>query len=350
MRNPLKIIQVGVGKWGWTWVPIILESAEWELVGIVDIDKKKADEACKYYNLDTELCFSTIEEALRVIEADAVLVAVPPEAHRNVTISAIEKGLHCLVEKPLANTIREAQDIVEYALHRKCKLMVSQNYRFKKVPQTVKELIRRRVIGEIGTVYVDFQKSPVFSGFRTKMPEPLLRDMAIHHFDLMRAILGLEPIKIVAYSWNPSWSWFDGNAVAVVLIEMSNGAIVNYRGSWVSKGWETTWDGDWHIQGEDGEIFWANNEVIVRPTDISKTVFMEGALERNGQMQAELVGLQAQDREAVLFEFASAIKEDREPETSGSDNIKSLSMVLGACKSIELKRPVDIRELVNRSL
>jgi len=347
MNKPLKMIQVGLGRWGWGWIPIVSESPQWELVGLVDIDKGKLNKACEHYNFESELTFSTLDSALKVVGADAALIVVPPEAHADITIDAIKKGLHCIVEKPIAPKIKDAQDMVECALGNQRKLMVSQNYRFRRAPRTVRHLLQRGVIGEVGTVYVNFQKAPSFSGFRTKMPEPLITDMAIHHFDQMRGILGLEPVRIMGYSWNPKWSWFTGNAVALVLIEMSNGAIINYTGSWVTRGWETTWDGDWHIQGDGGEIYWANNEIIIRPTDISKMVFTKGALEAHKEMRADLVKLPGEDREGVLFEFASAIRDDEEPETSGKDNIKSLAMVIGACMSIESNRSINIEEVIN---
>jgi predicted dehydrogenase len=179
------------------------------------------------------------------------------------------------------------------------------------------------------------------------MAEPLITDMAIHHFDQMRGILGLEPVRITARSWNPKWSWFAGNAVASVLVEMSNQATVSYTGSWVSQGWETTWDGDWRIQGDGGEINWANNEVVIRPTDLFKTVFMKGAVEQNGMLHADLVSMEVEERWAVLLEFAASILEDREPETNAADNLKSMAMVIGASMSVKRREPILIDEVLS---
>jgi predicted dehydrogenase len=225
-------------------------------------------------------------------------------------------------------------------------VMVSQNYRFKRGPQTVKKILQSGLIGEVGSVFVNFQKAPRFSGFRLEMVEPLITDMAIHHFDQMRGIIGLEPIRITARSWNPKWSWFSGNAVSSVLVEMSNQATVAYTGSWVSQGWETTWDGDWRIQGDGGEIHWANNEVVIRPTDLFKTVFMKGAVERNGTLQVHLVPMEVEERWAVLAEFAASILENREPETNAVDNLKSMAMVLGALQSVKTGRPTLIDDIL----
>lgn len=347
MKEPLRILQIGTGGWGWSWIQVVQESPDWELAGIVDLSADARKKACEYYGIEGNLAFDTLQNALSSVLADAALVVVPPEAHADVTIEALKSGLHCLVEKPISHNIEDAKRMIKAADRTGMKLMVSQNYRFKRAPQTVKWVIGQGIIGEIGSVYVNFQKSPPFTGFRAEMEEPLITDMSIHHFDQMRGILGLDPVKVLAYSWNPKWTWFKGNPVATVIFEMNNGAVITYTGSWVSRGWETTWDGEWRIQGDGGEIYWGNNRVIVHPTDIFKSVFVKGALEADGDMHCDLLDLPAEERWASLAEFAGSIFEDREPETSGKDNIKTLAMVIGARRSREEGKPVTIEEMLS---
>lgn len=348
--KPLRMIQVGLGGWGWSWTQVVLDSPHWELAAIVDLNEEILANACSSYGLDKSMAFPSLKEAIQQVEADAVLVVAPPQFHAAVALEAFTHGLHCIIEKPLAGTIEDSLKIVEAAKRANRKVMVSQNYRFKRAPQTVKHVLNKKAIGEIGTVYINFQKAPQFDGFRTEMDEPLITDMAIHHFDQIRGILGLEPKRVTAVSWNPSWSWFKGNATASVLFEMENGAMVSYVGSWVSRGWETTWDGDWRIQGTDGEIKWADNKVVYKPSDLFKSVFMEGALESQGELAVDLLQLPSEERWASLEEFANAIHQDREPETSGADNLKSLAMVLAANLSVKLGRPVAIEEVLEGNM
>ncbi len=82
----------------------------------------------------------------------------------------------------------------------------------------------------------------------------LLVDMSIHHFDLMRMLLGKEPTRIMAQTWNPSWSNFVDAPTGSALISFAGGAVVTYSGSWVSTAPQTNWAGEWHIECEHGEI------------------------------------------------------------------------------------------------
>lgn len=346
MQTPLKIIQVGLGGWGWSWASVVQDSPHWELAAVVDLNQELLAKACLAYRLDSSAAFTSLKDAVAKVKADAVLVVVPPEYHASVAIEAFENGLHAIIEKPLAASVADSLKIVEVAEKYDRKVMVAQNYRFKHAPQTVKSVLSTDVIGEIGSVFINFQKNPPFEGFRLKMDEPLIYDMAIHHFDQIRGILGLEPVSVMATSWNPKWSIFDSNAIANVIFEMEGGVMVNYTGSWVSRGWETTWDGDWRIQGDDGEIHWANNQVEVRAINLFKTVFMKGAVESEGRMKVDLIDMPAEERWASLAEFAAAIRENRDPETSGSDNLKSLAMVLGAVESAKTGKKVFVKDIL----
>ena len=229
-NQPLKIIQVGIGAWGYSWIQVVQESPHWDLVAVVDLKKEQIEKACDEYGLDPKKAFTSLAEAVKNVEADAVLVTTPPEYHAPVAIEGLESGLHCILEEPLADTVEDAKAMVEAAERTGKKLMVSQNYRFKRATRTVKEVLKQGVIGEVGNIFINFHKNPVFEGYRSTMDEPLITDMAIHHFDQIRSVLDIEPVSITARSWNPKWSWFKGNAVAQVLFELSNGGKIIYNG------------------------------------------------------------------------------------------------------------------------
>jgi len=154
----------------------------------------------------------------------------------------------------------------------------------------------------------------------------------------MRGILQVDPVSVQARTWNPRWSWFEGDPVVSVIIEMEREVWITYNGSWVSRGWETTWDGDWRVECEEGEIYWAKNCVTVKPSEIYKSVFNKGLFEREeGMFECKLVDMHLEDREYSLYEFYRSIIENREPETSGKDNLKSLAITLASVESSKRK-------------
>lgn len=323
----MKILQVGTGNFGRSWIDIIKKSQEWELTGIVDVNRENLIFTARQYNIPEEKCFISLEDAIKSTLPVALLNATPPDIHKSTSLMAFDYGVDVLVEKPLSSNMKDAEEMVMAAESKGRKLMVSQNYRYRTQPRTIRKLINDGIIGKIGYLLVNFQKGPHFGGFREEMDYPLLIDMAIHHFDLIRYITGENPVCLYARSWNPYWSWFKGDAAVDLSMEFTGDIKVSYFGSWVSKGRETTWDGDWEIYGEKGTILWKDSKIYL---------ISEGKTE-----EIEPIKMEREDRYLSLYEFYCAIKEDREPETSGKDNLYSLSMVFKSIESAEKRTSVS---------
>jgi predicted dehydrogenase len=111
---------------------------------------------------------------------------------------------------------------------------------------------------------------------------------------------------------------------------MENGIQLTYFGSWVSLGWETTWDGDWRIECSNGGIHWDKNLEI--SSGEPRTSAEEG-----------LISMPVEDRHYSLYEFAESISKNMQPETSGRDNIKSLAMVVAALESAKRNKEVTVK-------
>jgi len=330
VKRKTKIIQVGVGGFGRGWFEVVKESPEWEIEAIVDINKKATEEIVEKFNFPEDKTFTSLKDCLKKVEANAVLNITPPKVHKEITEIAVKNGLDVLVEKPISDNMKDAEKMVEMAEKNGRKLMVSQNYRFSSVVRTLRKEIEKESIGKISYCVVNFQKGPKFTGFRVKMEQPLLIDMAIHHFDLMRYFIGEDPVEVFAESYNPYWSWFSGDACLNVIFKFEDDVYVNYSGSWVSKGKQTTWNGDWEIYGEKGTLILKDDRIYFIKYDKVKEI-KKIKMKREGQKHS-------------LYEFYSSIIQDREPETSGKDNLKSISMVFNSLKSIKERKTVKFKK------
>lgn len=338
----LKIVQVGVGGWGQDWYKnIITKSEDFELVAVVDVEPSML--ACvQELGAKVEHCYSSVEQALESVESDAVLITTTLPYHVPVALAALHAGRHVLTEKPFAPTIEEARQVVDLAAQKGLILMVSQNYRFFPAVRTVQALVSENRVGAIHTVNIDFRRyvpqnlDPNHRHFHLK--QPLLMDMSIHHFDLMRAVLGQEPVEISCTTWNPAWSSFDEPPAGAAIIKFDGGAVVSYRGSWISSGPVTPWAGEWHIEGETGEITWTSRDNIGVGAD-QVSIHGIGKPARNAPMPV----LEHIDRGGSLHAFAEAINTGMDPETAGSANIGSLALTIAAIESATSGLPVKLR-------
>jgi predicted dehydrogenase len=351
--SELQIIQAGAGFWGSGWAKVITQSRWAELAALVDSDDAALRRVADSVGLPAERRFASLTEALERCEADAALVVVPPEAHAPVAMEALEAGLHCLIEKPLAPTFAEGTKIVEMGERVGREVMVSQTFRFRRGARTVQRLVEEGAIGKIGAVHGRLFKEMHVPGFRELMDEPLIVDQTIHHFDFIRGVFGLNPVRVRAHSYNPAWSWFRGNANAIVDFETDDGAFVSYSGSWVSRAGpdvNTTIDGTWDIQGDRGAIQWDHNSVTMVPQEFADVLFRPGTLERYGQtLEVALIPIEEEERAGVLREFADALRDRRPTETNGRQNLGSLALVLAAAEATKARGWVEISDFIRRS-
>src|SRR5712664_2540728 len=208
-----------MGLHGRNWARLVVcEVDELELVAYVDKDPYALDALRQEAGVPAELCFESLKEAIEATRPQAMLNTTALPAHVAVTKAALEAGLHVLVEKPFAPTLALAQELVEAAAVRGLVLMVSQNYRFFPAPRTIASMVHESALGKLFEVSIDFRRwSPVGPNGRGRHhleEQPLLVDMSIHHFDLLRLILSREPQRIYCEAWNPEWTAFGGPSVA----------------------------------------------------------------------------------------------------------------------------------------
>lgn len=318
----MKLIQVGIGGMGNAWLRAVLQSPVAKFVALVEVNEGIAAEQLQKYNLNEIPVFPSLDEALRSVRADGVINVTPPQFHKAVSITALEAGVPVLSEKPLADTRQAALDIVAAADRTGVLHMVTQNYRYKPPIQTLKQALRDGGMGEIGAVHVEFFKGPHFGGFREEMPYPLIIDMSIHHFDLMRFFLESDPVQLYGRSWNPPWSWFKGDASAAVVLDFANGVTVSYDGSWCSQGRETTWNANWRFECAHGVVAMVDDRVYTQGTGQEPTLVEPVVMERT-------------DQAYLLHEFYEAVTQGKPAVTTCQDNIKSLGIVFDVVESFE---------------
>lgn len=338
----MKVIQVGIGGMGSTWLRAVQESAVVDFAGFVEINPQIAQAQAEAYNLDPALILPSLDQALEQVAADAVINVTPPEFHRGICVAAMGAGLPVLTEKPLAGTLADARAIAEVAKSTGLLCSVAQNYRYRSLSQTVKTLLDSGELGAVGSARVEFYRGPHFGGFREEMPQPLIIDMAIHHFDMMRLFLGSDAATISARSWNPPWSWFDGNASAAVSIEFANGVQVIYSGSWCSQAFETSWNANWRFECERGVLLVEDDKVFTQQL-LSAGAGKHGFANQHGaKREVPLLSLAREGQDYLLQEFYEAVTLGEPTDTPAQDNLKTMEFVFGVVRACDSGRAVTL--------
>ncbi len=335
---------VGCGGMSHAWVEAARAIRGVEIVALVDLNLDSARAVAQRHGLHDAAVHGDLTEALAATRPDVVFDVTVPAAHRDVAITAMQAGCHVMGEKPLADTMRRAREVVEVAGRSGRVFAVMQNRRCDPWIRAIRRFLERGGIGEIAEIHADFFIGAHFGGFRQTMRHPLLLDMAIHTFDAARLLSGADPRRVTCHSSNPRHSWYEHDASAVAIFEMSNGIVFSYRGSWCSDGLPTKWESTWRIVGSQGTVTWDGGEGI----EVERFVAgnrRQGLIHSGRRVRIPVRRLRYSGHAGMIREFLEAVDQGRTPETVGHENIKSLAMSLGAVASADAGSTIDIDQL-----
>lgn len=192
MRAAVRVAVVGAGLMGQRHARVLASTPGAELAGVADRSEQARKNAAAAFGVPTAPSLADLVSR----DLDAAVIALPDNAHREVTIDALERGLAVLVEKPLATTIGDAAAIVEAARGRL--LMVGHLLRFD--PRYV--VARRRVqAGELGSLLHVYARRNSAAGavFRYGSTTSLPFHVSIHDLDLVRWVTGREVTSLLAH-------------------------------------------------------------------------------------------------------------------------------------------------------
>ena len=332
-----KAILVGAGGMGKAWGKNLTACEEVELAGWVDIRPEAAAAAAAEQKLTPTYTGDDLSEAIATVRPDFVVDVTIPEAHRAVTLMALAAGIPVLGEKPMAESMAAAREMVAASEKANKLYMVSQSRRYDARLHAYRKLIAGH-IGPLGILNSDFYIGAHFGGFRDEMPSPLMLDMAIHTLDAARYLCDADPVAVYCDEFNPAWSWYKGDVSATAIFEMSGGLRYTYRGSWCAEGRATSWEGEWRAVGPHGTATWDGHSAVQADIVKDASGFHATTEPLVGEVAEGVHGGIA----GSLRDFLNALKTGATPMGECHDNIKSLAMVFAAIESAALKQRIPI--------
>ena len=215
---------VGLGIAGTSMIPAILDHPHIRLAGVATRSKDRLEKFAQDYNAET---FFTIEELCQSSTIDAIYIATPTELHTEHVKIAAKAKKHIIVEKPLAVTLEEADEMIQIAEENGVQLIVGHSHSFEPPIQKMREIIESRQLGKVIMIhnwfYIDWL-------YRPRTPEELKTELGggvtyrqgAHQFDIIRLLGGGEVRSIRAVT-----GAYDGNRPTEgnhsVFLEFENG-------------------------------------------------------------------------------------------------------------------------------
>ena len=309
---------IGVGAMGMNHARVYHNLEEANLIAVSDVSERTLKKVCRKYNTEG---YTDIEELLKNPEIEVVSVCVPTTLHHNIVMKAIEYGKHVLVEKPIAFTLKEAEEMIAAAKEKGVLLGTGHVERFNPALQKAKELIDNDVIGDIVSI----------SAKRVGPYPPRIQDvgvtidLAIHDLDVMYYLFDEEVLQVFG-TMSSILDQCDHEDHAEIMVCFENEGTGILEVNWLTP--------------------YKKREIEITGTDgIISVDYIEQSIDVFGKFAQDIEIIHEEPLKEELSSFLNCVVNNKRPVISGEDGLNALKMVIAAKKSSEEHKPISFDEL-----
>ena len=299
---PLRLGVVGVGVMGCNHARVLAEMPGVRLVGVADPDGKQAE------TVGRTLGCAAVADVRDLLElgVDAVSIAAPTHLHRSVALAAIGRGVHVLVEKPIASSVEEGREIIAAARRAGVTLMVGHVERFNPAVQAIKEALRDEDILSIAITRV--------GPFPPRMSNVgVVIDLAVHDIDL---ISWFTESEIVEVQPQLSSAKAEREDIALLQFRTVSGVLAHINTNWLTP-----------FKARNVTIATRNKYIMGDLLTRQVTECFGFQPDGSYSMRHLSVG-HAEPLRAELQAFVAAIRDGKEPAVTGEEGVASLEIAI----------------------
>jgi len=226
---------VGLGSIAQTiHLPILSKFSDVEIVAVCDVDRTKAQVVADKFKV--RRYYNNFEKMLAIEQdLDGIDICTPTKLHKEMAIAALTEKNNVLIEKPLARTVLEAEEIAATAKKYHQALMVGMNNRFRPDSMILKSFIEDKALGKLFYAKAGwFKKFNTESAWLTKKTQSgggVVLDLGIVMLDLAFWMMGFPEVKEVSAT-NYSHHTKDVEDSSIAFLKMNNGSTLTIEASW----------------------------------------------------------------------------------------------------------------------
>ena len=307
----LRVGVVGVGYLGKFHAEKYENMTDVELVGIVDIDRSKAETAAEKYS--TASYFDYRDLAGKV---DAVSVVVPTPDHFDISRFFLENNVDVLIEKPMTTTLEQANELIRFAESRELIIQVGHLERFNPAVMALKDIVNK-------PMFIESHRLSIYQERGTDVSVVL--DLMIHDIDIILNFVKSDVISIHAAGIPVVSTHVD---IANARLEFDSGCVANVTASRISMRKERKirlFQRDAYIS-----VDFADREITVITQDGTKADSIIPGMDIK-----QLCFTQGDALEDELGSFVNAVRQRQAPEVTGQMGRDALEIALSIMNQIQ---------------
>jgi predicted dehydrogenase len=329
--KPLRAAALGMGWWSDVLADAVKRSREIEIVACFSRSEDKRQAFAAKYGCRAA---GSYEEILADPSIEAIINTTPNNVHLETTLQAAAAGKHVFLDKPIANTVREAREIAEAC--RKANVVLALGYQRRREShfRWVKAEIDAGRFGKLVQAECNISRDRLgqfdLSSWRytaAGMPGGVMLQIGIHYVDVLEMLMG--PVVRVSARLAQLVLPGDNPDVANMILEHENGALSNLTASYASA----------------SEFYMMN--IYGKEASAYYDMFSGLRHLRRGEKAARPIAVDKNDTiREELDEFAHCARTGGKPETDGFWAARNLAVIKAGARSAREGRTVDVAEIV----
>ena len=319
-----------------------------EIVGVCDILPEKMEEILERYELKEDASihrYMDYKELLEKETPDLVSIATESGNHAEIALYCIDKGVHVIIEKPMAMSIEDANKIIELSEKRNVKVSACHQNRFNIAVQELRRAIESGRFGKIshGSIHVRWNRNQGYydqASWRGTWAQDggALMNQCIHGIDLLRWMMGDEVEQIYGVTRQQFHDYLEAEDIGMAVVKFKNGAIGTIEGT--TNVYPKNLEETLYIFGENGTVKIGGTST----NNIDVWDFADETEEdvKNKGLEEATSNVYGNGHTSLFADVMDAIENDRKPYVDAVAGRNALEMILSIYKSQKTGQPVKL--------
>ena len=322
---------VGCGYWGPNLIRNFVTCPETELIWACDLDEKRLQKVLRPYPSVRQT--TDLQEVLKDDGVDAIAIATPVHTHFPIAKTCLESGKHVLIEKPLASSIAQGEELVNIAEKNNLRLMCDHTFCYTGAVRKIQDIVKSGTLGEL--LYFDSVR--VNLGL-FQQDINVVWDLAPHDLSIIDFIVDEKPVLVSTHGVSHAGN--DIENIAYISLGYQNSFIAHFHVNWLSpvKVRKTMIAGSakmlvWNDLDQAEKIKIYDKGIKVKQDEREQKERLLVSY-RSGDMYAPRID-QVEALSLMVKEFADCIQESRPALTDGEAGLRVLRILDAANRSIK---------------
>ena len=309
-----------------------------EIVGLCDIIPENMEDKISKFDLPVSTPqYTDYKEMLKKEQPQLVAICTESGKHGQIALDCIEAGCNLIIEKPIALSLEEADEIINKAKEKNVKVSACHQNRFNKSIQKIREAVEAERFGRLlhGTAHIrwnrgkDYYKQAPWRG-TWEQDGGALMNQCIHNIDLLRWMMGNDIVEVVGMTDNLNHNFIEAEDLGMALIKFANGSYGIVEGT--TNIYPQNLEETLYIFGEKGTVKAGGKSVnIIEEWQFAD--MLDDPDEVKAKYQENPPNVYGFGHNPLYADVIEAIQNDRQPYVTAEDGRRALELVLAIYKS-----------------